>query len=357
MHGRGFVTGAVRPQRLSMSAQRFLAGSVAEAVVVRAPAKLNLSLAVLARRPDGFHEIESLMVPVTLHDTVRVRPRDDDAITLEVRNGGRLAEPDGCCLARDVPVDDSNLVVRAARALREEAGSDLGLDIELVKEIPAAAGLGGGSSDAAAVLMAAARAWGIDWPAARLAAVGAGIGSDVPWFFAAGPAIARGRGELIEPVAGIPPLPAVIACPAVGLSTAAVYAACTPDASRRGDAERLAAALASGDLAAAVALMHNALEPPARRLAGEVDRLLESFARAGAAAPRLTGSGSACFALAGTVAEARAIAGQLAAERIEGRPAFPGVFVVRLALPESTAATERWSGTAGFPEERHAAMD
>ncbi len=88
-----------------------------------------------------------------------------------------------------------------------------------------------------------------------------------------------------------------------------------------------------------------------------MDRLLGSFARAGAAAPRLTGSGSACFALAGTVAEARAIAGQLAAERIDGRPAFPGVFVVRLARPESTAAAERGDGTAGFTEERGAAMD
>jgi len=125
-------------------------------LVIRAPAKLNLSLAVLARRTDGFHEIESLMVPVTLHDTLRVRRRDDDAITLAVRYAGRLAGADGRGLARDVPVDDSNLVVRAARALREQAGATAGLDIELVKEIPSGAGLGGGSSDAAAVLLAAA---------------------------------------------------------------------------------------------------------------------------------------------------------------------------------------------------------
>jgi len=335
-----------------MSSQRVLAESCADAIVIRAPAKLNLSLAVLDRRPDGFHEIESLMVPVTLHDTVRARPRADGAIALSMRYGGRLTEPDGASLARDVPVDDSNLVVRAARALRDAAGTPLGLDIELVKEIPAGAGLGGGSSDAAAVLLAAARLWRLDWPRERLAALAAGIGSDVPWFFAAGPAVARGRGEVIEPVAGIPPLSAVIACPAAGLSTAAVYAACTPDAARRGEAGRLAAALAAGGLADAAALMHNALEAPARRLCPDVDRLLAALARAGARAPRLTGSGSACFALADSAAAARTIASRLAAERIDGRPAWPGVFTVRLALPGPPAAAEPQAVGEGHGEGR-----
>jgi len=310
------------------------------ALVIRAPAKLNLSLAVLERRPDGFHAIESLMVPVTLHDTLRVRRREDAAITLVVRYGGRLAGAEGRPLARDVPSDDSNLVVRAVRGLREAAGVTAGLDIELVKRIPSGAGLGGGSSDAAAALVAAARAWGLDWSRERLAAIGAGVGSDVPWFFTAAPAIVHGRGERVEPVAGVPPLSAVIACPATGLSTAAVYAACTPDAAHSGAARRLAAALERGDLRAAGGLMHNALEPPARRLCGDVDRLLAALARHGAVAPRLTGSGSACFALARTAFEARAIAGRLAAERIAGRPAWPGVFVVRTALPGAAGGRE-----------------
>lgn len=312
----------------------------ATVLVIRAPAKLNLSLAVLARRPDGFHEIESLMVPVTLHDTLRVRRRDDGAITLAVRYAGRLASADGRALARDVPVDDSNLVVRAARALRDRAGVTAGLDIELVKEIPSGAGLGGGSSDAAAVLLAAARAWGLDWSRDDLAALGAGIGSDVPWFFTGTAAVVRGRGECVTPVVGVPPLAAVIACPATGLSTAAVYAACTPDATRRGDAERLAAALAAAGLPTATPLMHNALEAPARRLCGDVDRLLTALARAGAVAPRLTGSGSACFAVCRTVAEARGIAARLAAERLAGRAAWPGVFTVRLSLPGAAACRD-----------------
>ena len=301
-------------------------------VSVCAPAKLNLTLAVLARRADGFHEIESLMVPVTLHDTLRVQISDVPGIRLRVRFGGRLITAAGSPLAHDVPSDATNLVVRAAQALAVEAGlaESLtaacvpGLDIDLVKRIPSGSGLGGGSSDAAAVLVAAARAWGLDVPSDRLAAIGARIGSDVPVFFAGGAAIAGGRGERIEPVAGIPPLHAVIARPTAGLSTAAVYAQCTPDAARRGAARQVATALAAGHVRGAEHLMHNSLELPARSMCSEVDRLLEAFACAGAAHPMLTGSGSACFALVRSSLEARRVAARL------DMAGWPGVFSVRL---------------------------
>jgi len=296
--------------------------SSAATVTIHAPAKLNLSLAVLARRADGFHEIESLMVPVTLHDTLHVAATDTPGIRLQVRQGGRLARH-GAGLSGDVPTDDRNLVVRAVAALAKAAGVEGGLDIDLVKQIPAGAGLGGGSSDAAAALQAAADVWGIDWPIERLADIGATLGSDVPWFFAAGPAIVGGRGEQVHAVEGIPPLPAVIVKPPVGLSTAAVYQHCTPSEARRGDAIRLAAALAHG-LRAAIPLMHNDLEPPARALCPEVGRLLGDMQRAGAVHPLLTGSGSACFALARTVVEARNIAARLEAMGWEG------VFPVRI---------------------------
>ncbi len=299
-------------------------------VVVRAPAKLNLSLAVLARRSDGYHEIESLMVPVTLHDTLRVRSAASPGVRLAVRFGGRLAGPRGRVLAGDVPEDGRNLAVRAVDLLATEAGlarggePPPGLEIEIVKRIPAGSGLGGGSSDAAAALRAAATAWGLDWPAARLAELGARIGSDVPMFFAGGAAISRGRGERIETVRGIPALAAVIARPAAGLSTAAVYAACTPDGAGRGGAGRLAEALAAGRFREAVAIMHNTLEPPARDLCPDVARLLSDFARHGAVRPLLTGSGSAVFALVRSGAEARRIAARL------DLAGWPGVFAVRL---------------------------
>ena len=137
-------------------------GASADATVtIHAPAKLNLSLAVLDRRADGYHDIESLMVPVTLHDTLHVAPTTEPGISLRVRWGGRLARIDPA-YAGDVPAGPGNLVVRAAEALAREAGVDRGLQIDLIKQIPAGAGLGGGSSDAAAVLQAAADAWQID---------------------------------------------------------------------------------------------------------------------------------------------------------------------------------------------------
>ncbi|MFM7207204.1 MAG: 4-(cytidine 5'-diphospho)-2-C-methyl-D-erythritol kinase [Planctomycetaceae bacterium] len=305
----------------------------ADGLTVLAPAKLNLSLAVLTRRPDGFHEIESLMVPVSLADTLRVRPRSAPGVSLRVSYAGDLARGPGAVLARDVPADESNLVARAATLLAAEAGVTTGLDVELVKRIPSGAGLGGGSSDAAAVIRAAAATWQLDWPVERLVALGARIGSDVPWFFAGSAAIASGRGERVEPVPKLPDLAAVIACPADGLSTAAVYSRCVPDAGRRGDAARLAAALAAGDLRTAEFLMVNALEPPARSLSSQIDRLLAALADAGGWAPRLTGSGSACFTLARTIAEAETIAARLSARCEAEDSPCAAVFAVRCSLP------------------------
>lgn len=302
----------------------------AAAVTIHAPAKLNLSLAVLERRADGFHEIESLMVPVDLADTLTVTAGGPPGIRLGVRFAGPLATPQGRLLARDVPADATNLVVRAAAALAAEAGIEPALDIHLAKCIPSGAGLGGGSSDAAAVLSAAAEAWRLHWPRKRLAEIGARIGSDVPWFFAGGPAVAGGRGERILPVAPLGSLFAVIACPPHGLSTAAVYQACVPSRARAGEAVALAAALARGDLRAALSLVHNDLEPPARGLAPEIDRLLADLTAAGGLCPRLTGSGSACFTLTRTSVEARAIAARLAALEDEGRPRWPLVAAVRV---------------------------
>lgn len=307
--------------------------------LVYAPAKLNCSLAVLERRMDGFHEIESLMVGTTLCDTLEVRPLDegidrDDAgdeplIRLTVTYAGRLATAAGAALRRDVPIDRSNLVVRAVLSLAKAAGESRGLDIELVKRIPAGAGLGGGSSDAAAALRAAADIWGIDWEEERLAAIGAELGSDIPWFFSGGAGIVSGRGERVEPVEDIPSLSAVIACPAAGLSTPEVYRGCRPDPSRRGEAFRLARLLAAGRHRAARSLMHNELEAPAKRLCPDLDRLLASMRRAGGPHPMLTGSGSACFTLASTAELAQRIANRL---DLEG---WPGVFVVRIA-PSAT---------------------
>lgn len=303
--------------------------------VAQAPAKLNLSLAVLGKLPDGFHEIESLIVGTTLRDTIEVRLASTEPagsglpVALRVTASGRLSNVPGQRFRRDVPTDGTNLVVRAVRALADAAGEGRGLEIDLVKRIPSGAGLGGGSSDAATALRAAADVWGIDWPDERLAEIGSVIGSDVPWFFAGGPAVAGGRGERIEPVFGIPSLPVVIASPSEGLSTPVVYRNSAPDSSRRGEARRLAAAIAEGRLRDAAHLMHNALEEPARRLLPDIDRLLSSMRQAGATHPLLTGSGSACFAVTETEAIARRIANRL---ELEG---WPWTVVARLLPREA----------------------
>lgn len=346
-----------------------------EPILLAAPAKLNLSLAVVGRREDGFHEIESLIVGLGLCDTLSVSPwitgpplagepfrgeegsadGDEPVVRLAVRHAGRLAGASAAPARRPIPLDRTNLVVKAVLALARAAGETRGLEICLVKRIPAAAGLGGGSSDAAAALRGAAAAWGIDWPARRLAAVAAQIGSDVPWFVEGRAAIVKGRGERLEPTGPLPPLFAVVACPASGLSTAEVYRHCRPDAAGSGKAAELARLFAEGRLGESFDRMHNDLEPPARRLCGDLDRLLAALGRAadveppmGRAArsratsnPMLTGSGSACFLLARTLPQARGIAARLAAE------GWPWVVATRLrATGRSLGRSAPLSGAA-----------
>ena len=300
------------------------AGPVDE-LVLNAPAKLNLSLAVLDRRQDGFHEIESLMVPVSISDRLHVRRAPAGVFSLEVVFAGKIGCETGQSLARDVPDDESNLVLRAARLLAERAGSDAGLTIRLEKHIPSGAGLGGGSSDAAAAFLAAVKLWNLDWSLDQLATLSAELGSDIPWFFAGTAGVVGGRGEQVTPVEGIPAYDVVIACPSEGLSTARVYAACEPDAHRRGHALALATALQDDSLRQAFPLMHNSLQQPAQNLAPSVNRLLMDMAKHNALHPILTGSGSACFSLCRTTHEARQLAASLEAA------GWPYVVSTRLA--------------------------
>ena len=295
-----------------MEHQKLQAG-LADELVLHAPAKLNLSLAVLDRRQDGFHEIESLMVPVSVSDQLHVRRAPAGVFSLEVTFAGKLGCEPGRSLARDVPDDGSNLVLRAARLLAERTNCDAGLTIRLNKHIPSGAGLGGGSSDAAATFLAAAKLWNLDWSLDRLATLSAELGSDIPWFFAGMAGVVGGRGELVVPVEGIPAYDVVIACPSEGLSTAHVYGACKPEAHRRDEASSLASVLQSGLLRQALPLMHNSLQQPAQQLAPAVDQLLSDMAAADAFHPILTGSGSACFSLCRTTHEAKQLATSLEA--------------------------------------------
>lgn len=188
------------------------------ALRLRAPAKINLALEVVARRDDGYHDIDTVMTTIDLADDLRLTP----AATLEVVLTGADA--------RGIdPADD--LAGRAARALAEAAGRDPGVRIEVTKRIPSPAGLGGGSSDAAAVLRGLNVLWGLNWPVERLSALAAGIGSDVPFFLHCGAARCAGRGEVVEPLRDLRPLRLLVLLPSVGSTpdkTARRYAALTP---------------------------------------------------------------------------------------------------------------------------------
>jgi len=175
-----------------------------------APAKINLSLSILGKRPDGFHEIESLMVPISLADT----------LTLEASEEPRIAFT---CSDTSLPCDDSNLVVRAARRFFETAKMPPAVRIHLAKAIPHGAGLGGGSSDAATTLAGLNQLFGSPLAPEALHALAAEIGSDVPFFLAQSAAVCRGRGEIVEPVPFPHQLPLLLIKPGFGVPTPWAY--------------------------------------------------------------------------------------------------------------------------------------
>ena len=178
---------------------------------LRAPAKINLSFRILGRRADGFHEVETLMAPLSLHD----------ALTIE--RGGDAGQIEFVCDDATLPLGDDNLVVRAARLFCEATEQRAGLRIELRKSIPHGAGLGGGSSDAASVLLALNRLLEANLPNEKLAAIAAQIGSDVPFFIYESAAFCRGRGEIVTPAALPEPIPLLLLKPAFSVPTPWAY--------------------------------------------------------------------------------------------------------------------------------------
>jgi 4-diphosphocytidyl-2-C-methyl-D-erythritol kinase len=284
------------------------AGSAA--VVLAAPAKLNLFLEILHKRPDGYHDLESLMVAVDLFDTLEIRSTPGGAITLTCDPAALSSGPD-------------NLVHRAAAALRASAGRpELGADIRLTKRIPTRAGLGGGSSDAAAALVGLNRIWKLGLTRAELLGIAASIGSDVAFFLTLPAAWCTGRGECATPE----PLPSgsgaengaeqvggfhfVLVCPPVGLGTADVYARLGrpigPDHPISGEAVRRA--LRAGDAPALGRALFNRLEGPAFALEPLVGRIRHRLGALGPCGALMSGSGSAVFAVCRDRAHAVAVA-------------------------------------------------
>jgi len=265
-----------------------------DALRVAAPAKINVGLRLLGKRPDGYHEIESLVMAVNLTDTLEAVPTDGSEVSLSVR-------PDGA----DAPQDESNLVVRAARLLQQECGCSRGGRVTLTKRIPSQRGLGGGSSDAAAALVLLSRLWDLDCSTADLAALAAQLGSDVPFFLNGPLAIMRGRGERIEPLDGTPDVHVVLVVPPFGLPTGDVYGhAKLPLTGGGGTVSVWAACLMAGHIVELGQHLCNDLEPAAQALNSNMARLCSMLKRAGAVCVSMTGSGSALYALANREEEA-----------------------------------------------------
>ena len=254
-------------------------------LILPAPAKLNLFLHVTGRRADGYHDLESVFVPITLADTVTLTLREDGQIRL-------IDPPPGL-------TEEIDLACRASRALQLATGTTLGVDIHLKKAIPQGGGLGGGSSDAATTLLGLNRLWSLQQTRDQLLSIGSKLGADVPFFIFGQPAFARGVGERLLAMS-LPLSHYVVAFPGNGVATSSVFS--DPGLTRNtpGTARNVFAK----DFG------HNDLLPIAERLQPQISALCDAFVQAGAK-PRMTGSGACLFAPSSGAASAQTLATRL----------------------------------------------
>jgi len=287
---------------------------VPKQVIIEAPAKINLYLDVLGQRPDGYHEIDTVMQTVSLADRLTLRSRTDEDFRLTLKGH-----------TEDIPDGDANLVVKAARAFAERLrpssgdGTIRGADIELEKRIPPGSGLGGGSSDAAAALVGLRRLWDVDAPNELLEEVAAGLGSDVPFFIRGGAARCTGRGEIVEHLQAEGTMYAVLVL-GEPLSTKCVYEELA--------SSELTGTHSSGNVPVSnqgnvrlegmgEVLLMNTLEVAAFLVRPGLREVKELLLRAGASQACLSGSGSCVYGLVESERGAEALASEIAASGLE----------------------------------------
>ena len=293
-------------------------------MTVQANAKVNFTLEVFGRRVDGYHALRSVVMPISLSDT----------LDIEMTDGGEITSDTGY---------DDDLCVKAARILRSSSlvphSSSLGAVIRVVKRIPTGGGLGGGSADAAAVLRALNELWGVGLSREELAEIGAQVGSDVPALVLGGPVVMEGRGEIVKsigacacsdlssdqptsrPADQVRRLNLVLVNPGVHSSTKEVYAACE---ARPLDVEdltaKMVAALKAGDLESIAAALMNDLQPLAVKQHPEIADALVSLRTAGVLGAMMSGSGSSVFGIVRDVAAAERISSELNARGLQAWP-------------------------------------
>ncbi|MDG4791817.1 4-(cytidine 5'-diphospho)-2-C-methyl-D-erythritol kinase [Micromonospora sp. WMMD1102] len=301
------MTEAWRPDEDDERPRRRMAGPVR----VRVPAKINLHLGVGPLRPDGYHELNTVYQAISIHDELTARRGDTLTLTMEGEGAGELA------------LDESNLVIRAARALAAHAGVPAHARLHLRKQIPLAGGLAGGSADAAAALVACDALWGTDLSRDDLAGIAAGLGSDVPFLVYGGTALGTGHGETVSPILARPVTwHWVVAIADSGLSTPAAYAEldrlraeqAAPPPLRNADA--LLAALRGRDPARLGRALGNDLQAASLSLRPALAETLKAGEAAGALAGIVSGSGPTCVFLATDGGHAERIAAELAASEL-----------------------------------------
>ena len=251
---------------------------------VKAPAKINLTLDVLYKRPDHYHEVDMIMTTIDLADRIGLESRPDGLI--------KIISTD-----RFVPDDERNFAYQAAKLLKDTYGIKEGVSITIEKDIPIAAGLAGGSSDAAATLRGLNELWKLDLTLDELAEYGAKIGSDVPFCVYGGTARATGRGEKIEPLPAPPNCWVVLAKPKIGVSTADVYGGLKVDEIKHPNIDQMVQAIYKEDYELLCASLGNVLESVTFKLHPEVVTIKEQMQRFGADAVLMSGSGPTVFGL------------------------------------------------------------
>ncbi len=254
-------------------------------VFEKARAKINLTLDVFGKRSDGYHEVEMVMQTVDFCDYLSIGSRMDGRI--EVRSNAPF-----------IPLDERNLAFQAADHLRRACGVSYGVSLDIDKRIPVAAGLAGGSTDAAAVLRGLNKLWNLGLSIPELAEIGAQIGSDVPFCVYGGTAIARGRGERIQPLEVAPCFWVILVKPPIAVSTADVYGALQwHDVHRHPDTQAMVQALECGDITQVSHQAVNVLEHVTLTMYPEVSRIKNQLEKLGAQVVLMSGSGPTVFAL------------------------------------------------------------
>lgn len=254
------------------------------AVFEKAPAKINLSLDVLYKRPDAYHEVAMIMTSIDLYDHIELTPMKSDRIEVTL-------------YSRYVPNDERNLAYKAAKTFKERYRIRSGVHINIEKNIPVSAGLGGGSTDAAAVLRGLNQMWQVDAPLHELAKIGSEIGSDVPFCVYGHTAIATGRGEKIRHLP--PPVPCwvILAKPDIGVSTGTVFRHLDVQDVQHPNTENIIASLYRSDFSALCRNIGNALEKTTMQLHPQVKYVKDKMVQAGVAGALMSGSGPTIYGL------------------------------------------------------------